>query len=72
MPLAAAYPVFLWRRVVHGVTLDHVADAQTIIDVKHAVEAERPDIAQLTLTYHLSAQNIDRYSPDTYEAIYQR
>ena len=70
LPLAAAYPVFQWRRVVHGVTIDHEADLQTILDVKKAVEARRPDLAQLILTYHLSTQNINRYTADDYETIY--
>ena len=70
LPLATAYPVFQWRRVVHGVTIDHEADLQTILDVKKAVEARRPDLAQLILTYHLSTQNINRYTADDYETIY--
>jgi len=71
LPLGAAYPVFLWRRVVHGVTLDHEADRQTIADVKKAVEDRRPDLSQLILTYHLSRQNINRYSEEDYETIYK-
>jgi len=71
LPLAAAYPVFLWQRVVHGVTLQHVADMTTISDVKQAVETRRPDLAQLILTYHLSTQNIERYTTEDYETIYK-
>ncbi len=71
LPLAAAYPVFLWQRTVHGVALEHQADFQTIADVKEAVESERPDLNQLILTYHLSNANIQRYSAQEYETIYQ-
>ncbi len=71
LPLGAAYPVFLWQRMVHGVTLNHEADRQTILDVKEAVEQSRPDLNQLILTYHLSTQNIDRYTEDDYETIYK-
>lgn len=71
LPMAAAYPVFQWRRVVHGVALDHEADTETILDVKKAVETRRPDLSQLILAYHLSEQNINRYSADDYETIYQ-
>ncbi len=71
LPMGAAYPVFLWRRVVHGAPIEHVADAETIRDVKKAVENARPDLAQLVLTYHLSTQNIERYTTDDYETIYK-
>lgn len=71
LPLGAAYPVFLWQRVVHGVTISHEADRQTILDVKEAVEQSRPDLSQLILTYHLSTQNIERYTPEDYETIYK-
>ena len=71
LPLAAAYPVFLWRRNIHGTGIEHQAPFETIADVKKAVEKRRPDLAQLILTYHLSTDNINRYSTEEYETIYQ-
>ena len=70
LPLAAAYPVFLWHRDVYGVQLEHEATAKEILGVKQAVEHERPDISHTVLTYHLDENNINRYTPETYEAIY--
>ena len=70
LPLGAAYPVFLWQRDIHGVHLHHQADMKDIIAVKQAVEQERDDLKQLIITYHLSTENIHRYTPNDYEKIY--
>lgn len=70
LPLAAAYPVFLWQRSIHGVRIAHEASADEILRVKAAVEHERPELRQQILTYHLDRQNINRYKPETYEKIY--
>ena len=71
LPLAAAYPVFLWQRTLHGVNIEHVADTAQVMLTKRAVEAERSDVRQLILTYHLDKENISRYTPRHYEAIYR-
>lgn len=70
LPLGTAYPVFLWQRDIHGVHLHHQADMKDIIAVKQAVEQERDDLKQLIITYHLSTENIHRYTPNDYEKIY--
>lgn len=70
LPLAAAYPVFLWQRDIHGVHLHHQADIKDILAVKETVEKERDDLKQMIITYHLSTENIHRYTPDNYEKIY--
>jgi len=70
LPLAAAYPVFEWQRMVHGVNIAHEALPADILHTKQAVEQKRDDLRQLILTYHLSTENIDRYQPEHYEAIY--
>ncbi len=70
LPLAAAYPVFLWHRVISGVDIEHVATAEEILKVKEAVEHERPELKRLILTYDLDKDNINRYKPETYEKIY--
>lgn len=70
LPLAAAYPVFQWQRTFHGVHLTHEATFDDIIRTKQAVEAEREDLGQLILTYHLSEENIHRYQTNQYETIY--
>lgn len=71
LPMGAAYPVFLWQRDVHGVLIDHVADYDEILRTKRAVEQQRDDLRQFVLTYHLDHDNIDRYTPKQYEAIYE-
>jgi len=71
LPLGAAYPTFLWNRQIHGVDISHMADFQTILQVKHLVEARRSDLRALVLTYHLDSQNIHRYTPKQYEEIYR-
>lgn len=70
LPLAAAYPVFLWQRTVHGVHIEHMVTADEILRVKEAVEERRPELRRTILTYHLDNENIKRYKPETYEAIY--
>lgn len=70
LPLGAAYPVFRWQRNIHGVLIDHVADYDDIVRTKRLVEAERSDLRQLILTYHLDNENIKRYKPEQYETIY--
>ena len=70
LPLAAAYPVFLWQRTIHGVRIEHTVEAEEILKVKKAVEQKRPELRRTILTYHLENDNINRYKPETYEAIY--
>jgi hypothetical protein len=70
LPLAAAYPVYQWIRNIHGVRVEHTVEAEEILRVKRAVEKERPDLSRSIITYHLDKDNINRYKPDTYEAIY--
>ena len=70
LPLAAAYPVFLWHRIIQGVEIEHVATAEEILKVKTAVEKERPELKRLILTYDLAKDNINRYKTETYEKIY--
>ena len=70
LPLAAAYPVFIWIRDIHGVRVEHTVEAEEILKVKHAMEAERKDLSQTIITYHLDEDNINRYKPETYEEIY--
>ena len=70
LPLCAAYPVFLWQRRVHGVSIEHVADISEVARVKQKVEAERDDLRRRIITYDLSEENINRYKPDDYETIY--
>lgn len=70
LPLAAAYPVFLWQRTIQGVNIEHVATAEEILKVKDAVEKEREELKRLILTYDLETENINRYKPETYEKIY--
>ena len=71
LPLAAAYPVFLWQRTLHGTNLEHQADISEILRVKEAVEHERPQLSQEIITYHLDKENIERYTPEDYETIYR-
>jgi hypothetical protein len=70
LPLAAAYPVFLWQRTIHGVHIDHAADFDEIMLTKQAAEKEREDLRLLILTYHLDTDNIERYTSEQYEKIY--
>ena len=70
LPLASAYPVFLWQRTIYGVHVDHWVEADEILKVKDAVEEKRPELRRTILTYHLDKENIKRYTPETYETIY--
>ena len=70
LPLAAAYPVYRWVRQVQGVQIEHEVDADEILQVKALVEEKRPSLCQTIITYCLDEDNIDRYNPQTYEAIY--
>jgi len=70
LPLAAAYPVFLWERTIHGVHIEHVADEHEILQVKQAVERNRGELRRSIITYDLETDNINRYKPETYEKIY--
>ena len=71
LPLAAAYPVFLWQRRVHGVSIEHEADIDEVKRVKQTVEKERADLRRRIITYDLSEENINRYRTNDYETIYQ-
>ena len=70
LPLAAAYPVFLWQRTIYGVRVDHWVESDEILKVKDIVEEKRPELRNTILTYHLDKENINRYTPQIYEAIY--
>lgn len=70
LPLAAAYPVYLWQRTIHGVRVEHTVESEEILQVKQAVEHERPELRRTVITYHLDKENINRYKPETYEEIY--
>ena len=70
LPLATAYPVFLWQRTIYGVHVDHWVETDEILKVKDAVEEKRPELRRTILTYHLDKENIKRYTPETYETIY--
>ena len=70
LPLAAAYPVYRWQRQVEGVRIEHTVDKDVILSVKQLVEQKRPALRNAILTYHLDEENINRYDPQTYEAIY--
>ena len=70
LPLATAYPVFRWLRMVYGVRYEYTAEAEQVLRVKKAMEQERSDLSRLIITYHLDKDNIDRYKPDTYEENY--
>ena len=41
LPMAAAYPTFIWNRTLHGVNIAHTADIDEITRTKRLVEAER-------------------------------
>lgn len=71
LPMAAAYPTFIWNRTLHGVNIAHTADIDEITRTKRLVEAERDDLRQLILTYHLDNENIQRYKSEHYEEIYR-
>ena len=71
LPLAAAYPVYLWVRNIQGVRVEHTVEAAEILKVKKAMEKERPDLSRAIITYHLDKDNINRYKPETYEEIYR-
>lgn len=70
LPLAAAYPVYLWVRNIQGVRVEHTVEASEILLVKKALEKERKDLSRSIITYHLDKDNINRYKPKTYEEIY--
>ena len=70
LPLAAAYPVYRWQRNIHGVRVEHTVEADELLRVKKAVEQRRGELRQTIVTYHLDQENINRYSHETYEAIY--
>ena len=70
LPLAAAYPVFSWLRIVGAAEILHTVEAPEILQVKHMVEQERKDLSRSIITYHLDKENINRYKPETYEEIY--
>ena len=44
--------------------------ADEILKVKDAVEERRPELSRTILTFHLDQDNINRYKPETYEAIF--
>ncbi len=70
LPLAAAYPVFSWLRIINGIHIEHTVEAAEILKVKQAVEERREGLKSSIITYHLDKENIDRYKPGTYEEIY--
>ena len=70
LPLAAAYPVFSWLRVIQGVNIEHTVEADEIIKVKQMVEKAREDLSRAIITYHSDKENINRYKPETYEEIF--
>ena len=70
LPMAAAYPVFSWLRIISNVEIEHTVEAEEILQVKHMVEHERQNLSQSVITYHLDKENINRYKPETYEEIY--
>ncbi len=70
LPLAAAYPVYQWIRHINNFRLEHTVEAGEILRVKQAVEHARSDLSRAIITYHLDKENINRYKPETYEAIY--
>ena len=70
LPLAAAYPVYSWLRIINGVHIEHTVEAEEILRVKQAVEQKRQNLSRSIITYHLDKENINRYKPETYEEIY--
>ncbi len=71
LPMGAAYPTFIWSRNLHGTQIRHTADYADISRTKRLVEAERSDLRQLIITYHLDNENIHRYTPEQHEEIYR-
>ena len=70
LPLAAAYPVFSWLRIINGIHIEHTVEAAEILKVKEAVELRREGLKRSIIIYHLDKDNINRYKPETYEEIY--
>ena len=70
LPLAAAYPVYQWIRMIRNIRIEHTVGADEILRVKEAVEKERSSLKNVIVTYHLDKDNINRYKPETYEEIY--
>lgn len=70
LPLAAAYPVFSWLRIINGIHIEHTVETAEILKVKEAVELRRESLKRRIITYHLDKENINRYKPETYEEIY--
>ena len=70
LPLAAAYPVFTWLRMINGLQIEHTVEAEEILKVKQAVEQRRENLKRSIITYHLDKENINRYKSETYEEIY--
>ena len=70
LPLAAAYPVFTWLRMINGLQIEHTLEAVEIFKVKQAVEQRRENLKRSIITYHLDKENINRYKSETYEEIY--
>ena len=70
LPMAAAYPVYSWLRIINGIHIEHTVEAEEILKVKQAVEQKRQDLSRSIITYHLDKENINRYKPKTYEEIY--
>ena len=70
LPLAGAYPVFTWLRMINGLQIEHTVEAEEILKVKQAVEQRRENLKRSIITYHFDKENINRYKPETYEEIY--
>ncbi len=70
LPLAAAYPVYSWLRIINGIHVEHTVEAAEILKVKQVVEQKREGLKRSIITYHLDKENINRYKPETYEEIY--
>ena len=70
LPLAAAYPVYQWVRMIRNIRIEHTVGVDEILRVKEAVEKERSSLKNVIVTYHLDKDNINRYKPETYEEIY--
>ena len=51
LPLAAAYPVFSWLRIISGVEIEHTAETSEILQVKRMVEKERKERRRKFLEY---------------------
>lgn len=70
LPLAAAYPIYLWQRRIYGVHVEHRVEADEIREVKQIVEHHRPELSRTIILYHLDSNNINRYTPSDYETFY--